>query len=103
MEEGLKRDCLPVESKISKANCEAWYRGMAQSDLDTALAYIEDALDQDPHRPDFLDTLAVVQEGRGDYKAAREASWQAARYSPEMLYHLWQFRRMDTLATTQTP
>ena len=102
-EEGIARDCLPVESKISKANCEAWYRGMAQEELDDALAYIEGALEQDPHRPDFLDTLAVVQVGLGDYKAAREASWQAARYSPEMLYHLWQFRRLDSLATTQAP
>ncbi len=103
MEKGLERDCLPVESKISKANCEAWYRGMAQADLDKALDYIEGALEQDPHRPDFLDTLAVVQVGLGDYKAAREASWQAARYSPEMLYHLWQFRRLDALAATQSP
>ena len=76
---------------------------MAQSELEQALHFIEQALEQDPHRSDFLDTLAVVQVGLGNYKAAREASWKAARYSPEMLYHLWQFRRLDALATTQSP
>jgi len=98
LEEGLLRDCAQADNEAARMNCEAWYLAMAGLELPRALESIESALKSDSHRPDFLDTLAIVQEQLGDLRAAEEASLQAARYSPDTLYHLWQHRRLASLA-----
>jgi len=98
LEEGLLRDCAQALNEASRMNCEAWYLAMAGSELPRALESVESALAADSHRPDFLDTLAIVQEQLGDFEAAQETSLKAARYSPDTLYHLWQHRRLASLA-----
>jgi Flp pilus assembly protein TadD len=76
----------------------AWYAGLVGTDLDDAWAAIQRAVETEPTRSDFLDTLAVVAEARGDLTTARDAARRAARLSPEDVYLLWQVRRLDAVA-----
>ncbi|HCH65456.1 MAG TPA: hypothetical protein DFR83_21805 [Deltaproteobacteria bacterium] len=96
--EGIDRDCERAASDASRANCEAWYAGLVGADLDTAWTQIQSVVDNDPHRSEYLDTLAVVAEARGDLEAARSAARTAARLSPADVYLLWQVRRLDATA-----
>ena len=100
MAEGIDRDCKDATPEPEKANCEAWYKAMANQDLDTALQLVDAALAEDPHRPDFLDTKAVVHLQRGEIRLAKESAREAVRLSPADVYHLWQLDRIRTLENT---
>ena len=100
MEEGIDRDChgqVPPDAstETSRDNCEAWYRALVHRDLDRAHQQIQQAVSEHPNRSDYLDTLAVVQEARGDLLAARDAAWQAATLEPDDIYLLWQAARLE--------
>jgi len=95
---GLERDCSEIDDHASAKNCEAWYRALAHEDLDAALAAIETAVHDEPNRPDYLDTLAMVLSARGDAVGAAEAARSAARFAPDDLYHVWQAERLSRLA-----
>jgi tetratricopeptide (TPR) repeat protein len=95
---GASRDCPKAPTDASRDNCEAWYAGLVGQDLDEAWRQIRAAVDEEPHRSEYLDTLAVVAEARGDLDAARQAAREAARLSPADVYLLWQVRRLDAIA-----
>ncbi len=99
---GLARDCDGLEGP-SADNCVAWYHAMAGSDLESALARATAAVEAEPHRADFRDTLAVVHLVRGESEFARAAAHLAARLRPDVMYHLWQVDRIDRLAGTEAP
>lgn len=101
LERGVARDCADMDKPPERKNCEAWYLGMAGRDLDHALALITEALDGDPHRADFLDTLAVIEEERGALDQAVAAALQAARLGPDRFYMLWQLERLRALAAVR--
>jgi len=100
MKEGIARDCEDATPAPEKENCEAWYKAMANQDLDAALELVDSALKVDPHRPDFLDTKAVVHLRRGELELAKESAQEAVRLSPADVYHLWQLDRIRTLEHT---
>lgn len=90
---GLARDCAGIEAEDSRKNCEAWYRALGEVELEQARLLIEEALQPDPHRTDYLDTLALVHEVREEHEAAGRASLEAAHLSPDDVYLLWQADR----------
>jgi len=94
MDAGLKRDCPQAPDPASRANCEAWYRAVAGVDLDAAQRMIDEALAARPHNREFLDTLAVLREARGDLPGAREAARRALELDPADLYLQWQHDRL---------
>jgi tetratricopeptide (TPR) repeat protein len=99
MAAGLERDCVLRGSDsaalASRDNCEAWYRALVHQDLDHAHTLIQQAVSDNPSRSEYLDTLAVVQEARGELVAARDAAWQAATLEPDDVYLLWQAARLQ--------
>jgi len=98
MDEGLARDCAQMSSPDSQSNCEAWYHALTRQQLEDAMARIQATVDSNPHRSDYLDTLAVVLEARGELEAARDAAWQAAALDPDDVYFLWQAARLNRAA-----
>ncbi|MCB9759336.1 MAG: tetratricopeptide repeat protein [Alphaproteobacteria bacterium] len=96
--EGIGRDCDDIEEEPSRNNCMAWYQSMAGDAGDAALALIQGAVDAEPHRSDFLDTLAMVYLTRGELAEAADAALEAARITPDRFYHLWQVERITSLA-----
>ena len=92
---GLERDCARARSEASRQNCEAWYQAMLGRDLGDAESKVTAALQTYPGRAEFLDTLAVVRNAAGDAKGARDASWEAARYSPDDVYLFTQALRFQ--------
>ncbi len=90
---GLERDCAPMDPGPSAQNCTAWYSALARSDLAEAQELVEQALIPNPHRSDYLDTLALVHEVRGQDAEAGEQALEAARLRPDDVYLLWQVDR----------
>lgn len=103
MREGVTRDCDPHTVAADRDNCVAWYFTLAGHRLDEALSRVERALAVDAHRPDYLDTLAMVQAARGEVAAARAAAIAAARLTPDDPYMLWQATRLGALDGQATP
>jgi len=93
--EGLQEDCATLDKPPSKANCEAWYSGLAGVDLDRALDLSRQANVAAPNRSDYLDTLALLLHERGDLDGALEKATMAARLSSEDIYLLWQVDRLE--------
>lgn len=98
----VESDCMALKAEASQQNCQAWYMAMAGQGSDEALALVQQALETEGPRADFLDTLAVVHLVRGEYAQAAEASQAAAVLAPERFYHLWQAERMRALAEQHT-
>lgn len=96
--QGIARDCEDGRDEADMKNCTAWYQTMGGNADDDALAGIQAALADDPHRPDYLDTLAMVYLVRGELDLAAQASLDAAMLSPDSFYHLWQAERIAELA-----
>ncbi|MGB0640821.1 MAG: tetratricopeptide repeat protein, partial [Myxococcota bacterium] len=94
MKRGLARDCERAPAERSKQNCVAWYQAMGFHELPEARKLIEQALDSEPNRPEFMDTMAVVLEAQGDLDAARSMAWQAALHSPDDVYLFMQALRL---------
>ena len=96
---GLERDCSRARSEASRFNCEAWYQAMVGSELDDAERKVSIALERYPGRAEFLDTLAVVRGAAGNATGARDASWEAARHSPDDVYLFTQAIRFEAALT----
>ena len=99
-EAGLRRDCGRALNEASQNNCEAWYQAMLGQDLGEAEVKINSALSSSPGRAEFLDTLAVVLHARGNAQGARDASWAAARHSPDDVYLFTQALRFQAALST---
>jgi tetratricopeptide (TPR) repeat protein len=97
---GLARDCSDLVG-ASADNCVAWYHAMAGGNLDTALKRVTAAIEAEPNRADFQDTLAVVHLVRGEEDLALPAARIAARLAPDVIYHLWQADRIDRAAGSE--
>ncbi len=93
MEAGLDRDCKDLEGPTAD-NCVAWYHAMAGAELSTALARSQAAVEAEPDRADFQDTLAVVHLVRGELDEAQRPASAAVRLRPDDIYHLWQADRI---------
>ncbi len=93
MERGMDRDCKDLEGP-SADNCIAWYQAMAGAELTTALARSQAAVEAEPARAEFQDTLAVVHLARGEPEQARLPASTAAWLRPDDIYHLWQADRI---------
>jgi len=98
-EAGQERDCRRARTEASQQNCEAWYLAMRGQDLGDAATKVTSALEAHPGRAEFLDTLAVVRDASGDAEGAREASWEAARHSPDDVYLFTQAIRFQAALT----
>jgi Flp pilus assembly protein TadD len=94
----VESDCMVLKKESSQQNCKAWYMAMAGQGSDEALELVQEALEAEGPRADFLDTLAVVHLVREEYPQAAQAALQAAELSPERFYHLWQAERMAEMA-----
>jgi tetratricopeptide (TPR) repeat protein len=102
LQQGLERDCAPLDAGASKANCEAWYRAMAGVELDLALERSLEATGEFPHRSDYLDTLSMVRWRRGELEQALEHSIDALRHNPADIYLAWQCDRLrEAVRTTE--
>jgi tetratricopeptide (TPR) repeat protein len=101
IQQGIARDCEKAEPAQEKQNCEAWYRAMGSFELDLALSLVDQALATDPHRPDFLDTKAVIHWRRGELEAAEIAAIEAVRLKPSDIYHLWQLDRIRVIRSAK--
>ena len=97
---GLERDCSRAQTDASRQNCEAWYQAMLGRDLGEAELKVSAALKAFPGRAEFLDTLAVVRDAAGDTEGARDASWEAARHSPDDVYLFTQALRFQAALPT---
>jgi tetratricopeptide (TPR) repeat protein len=96
---GIQRDCSRARDAASKANCEAWYQALIGADLEDAENKVQAALAVHPNRSEFLDTLALVLEARGDVAGARNASWLAAAASPDDVYLVSQALRLKAMSS----
>ncbi|MAY80374.1 MAG: hypothetical protein CL930_06260 [Deltaproteobacteria bacterium] len=94
MKRGLQRDCERAPAPVSKSNCVAWYQAMGVQELSEARKLIEGALASEPHRPEFMDTMAVVLEAQGDIAAAHSMAVKAALHSPDDVYLFTQALRL---------
>jgi len=103
MNKGIQRDCTRASSQPSRANCEAWYQGLVRHRLEDAEEKINTALEAFPRRSEFLDTLALILEAKGDMAGAAKASWSAAQNSPDDVYLLTQALRIKLLNTPPSP
>ena len=99
----VESDCMALKKESSQQNCKAWYMAMAGQGSDEALELVQEALETEGPRADFLDTLAVVHLVRQEYAEAAAAAQQAAALSPERFYHLWQAERMAEMAELHAP
>ncbi len=95
LESAMAEDCDSLDKDTDTNNCQAWYLGMAGRDLDQALEKAILATTEAPHRPDYLDTLAVVHWRRGELKEAAQVSLRAVSYAPDDIYLLWQHENMQ--------
>jgi tetratricopeptide (TPR) repeat protein len=98
---GIKRDCEESSEPQEFANCRAWYLAMGHMELNRALTLVDQALTIDPHRPDFLDTKAVVHLHRQEWAEAEAAAVEAIRLNPADVYHLWQLDRIRVIRQNQ--
>jgi tetratricopeptide (TPR) repeat protein len=96
---GIRRDCSRARDAASKANCEAWYQALIGVDLADAEHKVQTALSAHPNRSEFLDTLALVLEARGDVVGARNASWLAAAGAPDDVYLVSQALRLEAMSS----
>jgi len=95
---GLEEHCAPMPSGPTADNCRAWYDALAGRHLDAALARINESLEAEGDRSDFLDTAAMVHLARGEVDLALAKARQAARMSPDDVYMLWQAERIADIA-----
>jgi len=63
-------------------NTAAWFASRAVMKLDEAEKFLQEALDQSPEQPAYLDTMAEVNFAKGDRKAAVKWSDRAVSLSP---------------------
>lgn len=98
---GIDRDCQNSEPPQEKSNCLAWYYAMGHTNLDAAVELVNSALALDPHRPDFLDTKAVIHLQRGELAEAEMAATEAVRLKPSDVYHLWQLDRIRVIRSSE--
>ncbi|MEN6452512.1 MAG: hypothetical protein ABFC96_18640 [Thermoguttaceae bacterium] len=63
-------------------NNYAWLIGNTEGDLDEALRNAQKAVELDPERGGYYDTLAHVYAGKGDYKTAARHEAKAAKLDP---------------------
>lgn len=98
MHQGIDELCNNApEGSPDHDNCVAWFWSLAGVRGDESLRRIERALAETGERSDYLDTKAVVHLARGEFDAAAEAAWAAARLSPADVYMLWQAERIRDL------
>jgi len=91
--QGIIRDCDPLLDESSRLNCHAWYRALVAQDLDQAQSDALAALAAHPHRAEYLDTLAIIEEALGNHHDAHRYARQAAALQPNDFYLLWQATR----------
>jgi tetratricopeptide (TPR) repeat protein len=89
-ERGIKRDCTSSSLKTEKDNCIGWYYTLSGTHLFQARWRINRTLRAQPHRPDYLDTLAVFHYTKGQLKEAAETATAAVILDPGNIYMLWQ-------------
>ncbi|MCB9794178.1 MAG: tetratricopeptide repeat protein [Alphaproteobacteria bacterium] len=99
VDEGILRDCADVAEPPSLDNCRAWFKAMGGLADDEVLALIREAVAADPHRANFMDTLAMVHLARAELSEASAAAIEAARLAPDAFYYLWQAERISKLAS----
>ncbi len=63
-------------------NQYAWLIGNTQGDMDKALQYSKKSLELDPDNGGYLDTLAHVHFGRGEYEKAVATQTKAIEFEP---------------------
>jgi len=83
--EALQKEVEAAESPMDQAsayNQYAWLVGNTEGDTDLALKYAHRAVELVPDSGAYLDTLAHVYYGRGDYAKAVEYQEQAAQADP---------------------
>ena len=101
------REALRLEpDNFRVANNLAVLLAAQKSGLDDALAMIRRALEREPNRATYLDTLGLVQQARGDKAAARQAFERAVALEPgnsEFRLHLAQFGNAPQAAPAPTP
>jgi tetratricopeptide (TPR) repeat protein len=96
LKKGLSQHCLPLDRGSPRANCRAWYHALAGQHLPRSERQIKRALNQDPRRSDYLDTLAQVMLARGELTEAREAAHLAATLDPDDPYLMWRLQHVST-------
>ncbi len=91
---GMARDCERARTEASQANCSAWYQGLIGRDLPAAEALVRSALEEDPNKSEYLDTLAMILEAQGRIAEARRMSLKAALQQPDDPYLVTQAIRL---------
>lgn len=91
---GMARDCDRAASEASRSNCAAWYQGLIGRDLEGAEAMVRTALEAEPSKSEYLDTLAMILEAQGRLPEARDISWRAALQQPSDPYLITQAIRL---------
>lgn len=101
------REALRLEpDNLRVANNLAVLLAAQKTGLDDALAMIRRALEREPNRATYLDTLGLVQLARGDKAAARQAFERAVALEPgnsEFRLHLTQLGTVQQPAAGATP
>ena len=91
---GILRDCGESRSTPTADNCRAWYYMLAGRKLDEAQRLVDEAIEAEGSRSDFLDTKAMVHLAKGEVDQALEAAIAAAKMAPSDPYMLWQAERI---------
>ena len=87
--EGRLRDCSSLD-ETAKINCDAWYDALVHTNLETNIETMEQIVQNNPGRADYLDTLAVLYRAGGQVGKSVAISKQAMIFGGSDPYMIWQ-------------
>jgi tetratricopeptide (TPR) repeat protein len=86
---GKDRDCIQTEADL-QTNCIAWYDSLIHENVEAHLSTMEDVVERNPGRSDYMDTLAVLYRANGKKEQANVLAQRAMLLSGADPYMLWQ-------------
>lgn len=89
-QKGKLRDCDSMMEKDAMNNCRAWFDALVQKNVSEHIFIMENIVQNNPGRADYMDTLAVLYRANGEISKSQKLSKKAMLLSGIDPYMLWQ-------------
>ena len=89
-QKGKLRNCDNMMEKDAVSNCNAWFDALVQKDISEHIFIMENIVQNNPGRADYMDTLAVLYRANGEIAKSQKLSKKAMLLSGIDPYMLWQ-------------